>query len=36
MNVIDSQTAMKLQAELTPGETIYWAGKPNTQIIFHF
>ena len=26
---------MKLQPELTPGETIHWAGMPNPSVIFH-
>lgn len=35
MNTIDPQVAMKLQSELSAGERIYWAGKPNPKIIFH-
>ena len=35
MPTIDPQAAMKLQAELTAGETIFWAGKPNPSVIFH-
>ncbi len=35
MKTIDPQVAMKLQSELSSGERIYWAGKPNPKIIFH-
>ena len=35
MSTIDPQVAMKLQSELSSGERVYWAGKPNPQIIFH-
>jgi hypothetical protein len=32
---IDPQAAMKLQQELSSGELIQWAGKPNRNVIFH-
>jgi hypothetical protein len=35
MNTIDPLAAMKLQPELSSGETIYWAGMPNANTIFH-
>jgi hypothetical protein len=35
MNLIDPRAAMKLQPELSSGETIYWAGMPNPSVIFH-
>jgi hypothetical protein len=35
MPIIDSLAAQKLQPELLSGESIYWAGMPNPQVIFH-
>ncbi|HTZ33947.1 MAG TPA: PH domain-containing protein [Methylomirabilota bacterium] len=35
MIAIDPRAAEKLQPELLPGESIYWAGMPNPHIVFH-
>jgi hypothetical protein len=35
MPIIDSLAAQKLQPELLSGESVYWAGMPNPQVIFH-
>jgi hypothetical protein len=35
MPTIDPQAAMKFQSELTPSESIFWAGMPNPSVIFH-
>lgn len=35
MGTSDPQAAAKLQTELMPGESLYWAGMPNRGVIFH-
>jgi len=35
MTTIDPEAAMKVQAEMTSGERVYWAGRPNPKVIFH-
>jgi hypothetical protein len=35
VETINPQTAAKIQPELMSGETIHWAGAPNTSVIFH-
>lgn len=35
MGPIDPEASSKLQADLLPGESILWAGRPNFRIIFH-
>src|SRR5437879_2105196 len=35
MTTIDPEAAMKVQAEITSGERVYWAGRPNPKVIFH-
>jgi hypothetical protein len=35
MTAIDPRAAEKLQPELIPGESIYWAGMPNPSVLFH-
>ena len=35
MAVIDPHASSKMQRELLPGESLYWAGTPNPQVIFH-
>ena len=35
MPTIHPLAAQKLQRELLTGETIYWAGMPNPNVIFH-
>jgi hypothetical protein len=35
MPVIDQASMMAVQPELTSGETVVWAGQPNTRVIFH-
>jgi hypothetical protein len=32
---IDPQAAQRVQPELLPGESIYWAGMPKQSVIFH-
>jgi hypothetical protein len=32
---IDPRAAQKIQSELMPGESIYWAGMPNPRVVFH-
>jgi hypothetical protein len=32
---IDQQSDEAVRPELTPGETVLWAGQPNTSVIFH-
>jgi len=33
--MINPDAALKLQSELTPGESLLWAGMPNPGVIFH-
>ncbi len=35
MPLIDPVAAEEIQRELTSGESIVWAGRPNTSVIFH-
>ncbi len=35
MTTIDRGAAMKVQAEMISGERVYWAGMPNSRVIFH-
>lgn len=35
MPIIDPLAAQKLQPELLPSESIYWAAMPNPRVIFH-
>jgi hypothetical protein len=35
MGPIDPDASSKLQTELLPGESIFWAGRPNPSVIFH-
>jgi hypothetical protein len=35
VGTIDPHAAIKVQPELTSGESVYWAGMPNTRVIFH-
>ncbi len=32
---INQDSLMAVQPELTPGESVLWAGQPNTRVIFH-
>ena len=35
MSPIDQESFSAIQSELTPGESILWAAKPNNSVIFH-
>lgn len=35
MNTIDPRATMKLQPELSSGESIYWADMPSSSVVFH-
>jgi hypothetical protein len=35
MQTLTPEDHQRLQAELAPGESILWAGKPNPKVIFH-
>src|ERR1700678_1463345 len=35
MGTIDPEASSKLQTELLAGESILWAGRPNSNVVFH-
>ena len=35
MGLIDPEASSKLQTELLSGESVLWAGRPNSSVIFH-
>jgi hypothetical protein len=35
MGIIDPEVSLKIQSELTSGESVLWTGKPNSGVIFH-
>jgi len=35
MGIADPEVSLKIQSELTSGESLLWTGKPNVDVIFH-